>query len=101
MRFVCFLSVMSVFPVLITGAPVGFGRVIPVYVFHGAAQSPAYRTAAGNPVVQTPDVLAINAGDFNGPSLESIVRSVKPVRYLTNAYTEVTVYVQQLVNTAD
>lgn len=76
----------------------GFGRVIPVYVFHDAAHSPADRTMTGDPVVQTPEALAIAAGDSSGLWLERILKSVKPVRYFADAHAEVTVYVQRLPN---
>ncbi|KAI6166616.1 hypothetical protein EDD17DRAFT_1177102 [Pisolithus thermaeus] len=116
MKFVCFLSSVFVLPVLTSGAPVGFGRVIPVYVFDDAAQSkratnclicdfkhsmdpgPADRTTAGNPIVQTPKALAVGAEDSTGLWLEGILKSVKPVRYLTDTHAEVTVYVQRLPN---
>lgn len=98
MKFVYFLSAVLVLPVLTSSAPVGFGRVIPVYVFDDAAQSPADRTTAGNPIVQTPKALAVDAEDSTGLWLEGILKSVKPVRHLTDAHAEVTVYVQRLPN---
>ncbi|KAI6042682.1 hypothetical protein EDC04DRAFT_911320 [Pisolithus marmoratus] len=101
MWFVYFLSVIFVLPVLISGAPVGFGRVVPVYVFDDKVQSPVDRIMAGDSVVQTSKVLAINVGDPTGSWLESVVKSVKPFRYLTNSHAEVTVYVQQPASSAD
>ncbi|KAI5989096.1 hypothetical protein EDD15DRAFT_2370953 [Pisolithus albus] len=96
MKFLYFFSVVFVLPVALTSsAPVGFGRVIPVYVFHDAARS---RTTTGESVAQTAEAPAIDAGDPTGLWLERIVKSVKPVRYFTDVYAEVTVYVQRLPN---
>ncbi|KIK18392.1 hypothetical protein PISMIDRAFT_684289 [Pisolithus microcarpus 441] len=52
----------------------------------------------GDPVVQTPEALAIAAGDSSGLWLERILKSVKPVRCFADAHAEVTVYVQRLPN---